>query len=227
MKTQILTKRKIQQGIVRNALVIMLMLVVGGYYGYMHYQEYQSAKAAFDQENQVLADLKGAADKTKKDYLNLKKEMANANSGVNQSIEKVLPPGEDFTNLARELDKYFLNTSASTNPMFLSDLRFSSPQEKEGKEFGELPFSMNITGDEEGFKQFLNYIETSGDLNEENRLLSISSVNLTYQSPQIETTQNVDGSVTSDTTVSSTPIVRNVNASLNLNAYFQKSIKED
>jgi hypothetical protein len=219
MKTQILTKRKLQQGIVRNALIIVLMLIVGGYYGYNHYQEYQAAKTAFDQGSLTLAELKGSADKTKKDYLELKKEMANANSGVNQSIEKVLPANEDFTNLARELDKYFLNTTGSLNPMFLSDLRFSSPQEKPEKEFGELPFSMNITGDEDGFKEFLNYIENSGDLNEENRLLSISSVNLTYQQ------ENSDSNQSQDSSIQTTPMGRNINASLNLNAFFQKSIK--
>jgi hypothetical protein len=66
------------------------------------------------------------ADKIKKEYGDLKKDMDKANSGVNESIEKILPASENFTDLARDLDKYFLNTSTGAAPMFLSDLRFNA-----------------------------------------------------------------------------------------------------
>lgn len=222
MANQLVTKRRIQQGIVQYALITIGILAIGGYYGYMHYSEYQAATTAFNVGTEKLNELKGAADKAKKDYDLLKKDMDKANSGVNESIEKILPSNENFTDLARELDKYFLNTRLSAAPMFLSDLRFNSPR-FDTEEFATLPFSMNINGDENGLKEFLNFVEKSGDLNDRSRLLSIVNITLSYQQPEAAAVTALEGSFTPVPTMFNA--ARLVSASINLNAYFQKPVE--
>jgi cell division protein FtsB len=218
MTNQLVTKRKIQQGIMKYALCTIAIVLIGGYFGFQHYNEYQAASTALSQENQKLAELKGAADKIKKEYGDLKKDMDKANSGVNESIEKILPASENFTDLARDLDKYFLNTSMGAAPMFLSDLRFNAARVG-AEEFATLPFSMNISGDEVGLKQFLDFIEKSGDLNSRSRLLDIASVTLSYQNKPAATDDN---SATATPTALSA--AKAITASINLNAYFQKPL---
>jgi|GEM_PF-6399811 len=221
MTNQLVTKRKIQQGIMKYALFTIAIVAIGGYFGFQHYNEYQAASTALSQENLKLAELKGAADKIKKEYGELKKDMDKANSGVNESIEKILPASENFTDLARDLDKYFLNTSFGVAPMFLSDLRFNAARTG-AEEFATLPFSMNISGDEVGLKQFLDFIEKSGDLNSRSRLLDIASVTLSYQNRQASTEENA--ATSTPTALSAAKLIT---ASINLNAYFQKPLENN
>lgn len=228
MANQLITKRRLQQGVVQYALITLLIAVIGGYFGYMHYSEYQAATAAFNTETETLAQLKASADKSAADYENLKKQMDQTNSGVNESIEKILPPKEDFTTLTQKLDQYFIGTRITSNPMFLSDLRFNSSRVDEGKDYSTMPFSMNISGDEDGFKQFLDYLATTGDLNDESRLLNLASISLSFQQPVAEVAPVSTDATFSDTTTavptSLNPTVPTVSASLNLDAYFQKPL---
>lgn len=228
MQNQLVTKRKLKSSIVQYALLTLAILLVGGYFGYVHYTEYQATKEAFDQENILISQLKGSADKSKKDYLELKKSLDTQNSGLNDSIEKIMPSGEDFTNLARELDKYFLNTKTGLNPMFLSDLRFNPPVVKATEDYGTLPFSMTFSGNEAGLTEFLNYVENSGDLNNKTRLLDIDTFNLNYENDtNTAPAYDENGAVITDSSSTTTPVSpedRSITATMNLNAFYQKPV---
>lgn len=205
------------------ALITLAVLVVGGYFGYKNYSEYQGTHGAFEEETSTLASLKANQEKTEKDYIALKKNFDTQNSGVNQSIDLILPASEDFTTLARKLDSYFNGTTPLSTAVFLSDLRFSNPIIDAQHEFGILPFSMSITGSETGFEDFLRYVESSGDLNSKSRLLSINTMNVSYDSDPVPTTTTmtspIDGSII---TVPATVTDQQITASLNMNSYFQK-----
>ncbi len=221
--TQVFTKRKMDQKIMQFALLTLLILGVGGYFGYMHYTEYQSAQTALGAENEKLTELRSSADKAKQDYLALKKELDTENLTVNQSIEKILPANEDFTNLARALDKYFLDTRGTAHPMFLSNLSFSETDKQDPSELAKLPFSMSISGDEDGLKAFLKNVEKSGDINEETRLLDIVSISLGFIKPT-EQAGAETSTETGTTTAVYNPDVKNINSSLTLNAFYQKPV---
>jgi hypothetical protein len=220
MKNKIFTKRKLNQSIMQFAILSVIILAVGAFYGYMHYTEYQAATTALTEGTAHLSELKASSDQAKMAYLTLKKDMESQNVGVNQAIEQILPSNEDFTDLARALDKYFLNTAATPNAMFLSDLRFASPVINDEKEFAVLPFTMSLSANETSFSTFLEYIENSGDLNDRTRLLDIASVNMSYQLPRSAS------STGNATQPSVSTAVRDVSASLNLRAYFQKPIED-
>jgi len=241
MANQIITKRKIQQSTTGYGILLFLIIALGGYFGYQNYTEYQLTKAAFENEQSQINQLKGSADKAKKDFLALQTELDVKNSGVKQSIEKILPSTEDFTDLARDLDSYFRNTKTSSNPMFLSDIRFNISRVDKDKDYGTLPFSMTMSGNEEGFKQFLSQVEKSGELSSDttsqSRLMDISNINLTFVNEQKSNTptsssatniiENADGTISSGTeAVAALTKVRSINASLNLKAFFQKPLED-
>lgn len=223
MKNQIFTKRKLSQGITQYVLITVLIALLGAYFGYQNYVEYQSARAALALENEKLLELRGTAEQTKTSYLTLKKELDAQNAGINQSIELILPSNEDFTDLARQLDKYFLNTNLTVNPMFLSNLSFAQPN-TQGAEFAVLPFSISLSGTENGLKEFLRYVENSGDLNDKTRLLDFSDINLSYISEEASPEGALSGESTALTPSSLAP-ARKVNASLGMRAYFQKPLE--
>jgi cell division protein FtsB len=226
MTNQIFSKRKLNQSIVQFAIITLVILVVGAYFGYKHYTEYQSATAALEEESAKISELKAAADQTKQSYLTLKKEMDAENVTVNQAIEQILPSNEDFTNLARELDKYFLNTANTANPMFLSNLSFDEPVIANDSELAILPLKMSFDANETSFKNFLKFIENSGDLNEKTRLLDIVSITFNYvaNDGSGQNPETVEGETMIPTTSSYLNNIRNVSASVSLNAYFQKPV---
>ncbi len=225
MTNQMFSKRKLNQNIVQFALLTLVILCIGGYYGYNHYTEYQAATAAFEKQSVQITELKAAADKTKQDYLDLKKEMDTQNVTVNQAIEKILPSNEDFTNLARKLDEFFLKTSNTANPMFLSNLSFDAPVMEKDSELARLPLKMTFDGNEISFKNFLKMIENSGDLNDETRLLDIVTLSFSYLSPENSSdvyATAMEGEAPVPVTPSYLTTVKDVSASVNLDAYFQK-----
>jgi len=228
MKNQALSKRKLNQGIMQFALITLAIALIGGYFGYNNYSEYQKAQTAFAGETQTLTDLKGSAEQKKQDYLALKKDLDTQNVTVNQAIEKILPSSEDFTTLARELDKYFQDTAATTNPMFLSSLSFNTPVISDTDELAKLPFSMGMSGNEPGLKDFLKYVENSGDLDSKTRLLSVNNMTLTFQDSEASPTAT---GATGETAPAVTPAyaetARNVTANISLNAYYQKPVTDN
>ena len=226
MANQILTLRKLQQSTTGYGILLVLIMLIGGYFGYQNYTEYQAAGQALDNEQAQLNQLRGSADKTKTDFLALKTEFDLKNNGLNQSIDKLLPSEEKFTDLARSLDEYFRNTTTSGNPMFMSDLRFNQARVEKNKDYNVLPFSMSITGNEDGLKDFLKYIENSGGLSgtlaDQIRLMDINSINLSFQNNSSNSNQNVSG----NEAISNLLQARSINATINLDAYFQKPLEE-
>ena len=241
MANQIISKRKIQQATTGYGIFLFLLIAVGGYFGYVNYSEYQSSQSAIENEQAQLSQLKGSADKAKKDFFALQTDLDTKNSGVKQSIEKILPSTEDFTNLARELDDYFRQTRPTENPMFLSDIRFNQPRVDKDRDYGTLPFSMTMSGNEDGFKQFLAQIEKSGELTNDStsqsRLMDVSNINLAFvnenksdssTSAAASNTSNSSASTstTGNEALAALNMVRSINVSMNLKAYFQKPLDD-
>ncbi len=222
---QLITKRKLKNSLVQYSLIIALILVAGGYLGFTQYTEYQSTRIAFETGKETLDQLKSSADKAKVDYINLKKEFDQSNLGINDAIEQILPPEEDFTILARALDDYFLNTKPTNHPMFLSDLKFNNPRIDNKLDYTILPFTMNISGDEEGFKEFLKYINTTGDINQKTRLLKITNIGISFQKQP--SNDLMSGNTSSPLPNSLTSNSNLITANVQLEAYFQKPLADN
>jgi hypothetical protein len=209
MAMKVLTKKKINQTIGYFLVAIVLTLAIGGYYGFNGLMEYQASNANLSEGLATLDDLRVKSDLASSNYRNLRNDLELQNSTVNQAIEKILPANENFTALARELDSYFLRNTTLANPIFLSDLRFSAPNINPEADYAILPFAMSLNGTEAALNNFLKYVENSGDLTNQTRLLGIDTMNITFgevaeEGPSIGN--------------------RNVNVSLQMNAYFQQPI---
>lgn len=211
MAMKVLTKKKINQTIGYYIVAILLTVGIGGYYAFNGFTEYQVSAANLNEGQTVLDDLRVKSDLASNNYRNLRNDLELQNSTVNQSIEKILPTNENFTALARELDSYFLKNTTLANPIFLSDLRFNSPIIQEEQNYAVLPFSMSVSGTENALMNFLKYVENSGGLSNKTRLLSIESLGISF------------GAVSTEgPTIGN----RDVNFSLQMNAYFQKPISQ-
>lgn len=210
-----INKKVLQKKVVNFTLALLVLLIAGGYLSYMRYQEYFSANDYYEFKQMKMADLQANLTTLTDDYNKTKKTFDQENSALNVSLQKVLPTTESYTNLARELDNYFLTNNTTDNPIFLSDLRFNPARFEDKKDYGVLPFSMTISASQDSFKKFLKYVATSGDLNTGTRLMDISSISINFDNSANS------GATTTDTTANSESGL--INVSMAMNAYFQKS----
>ncbi len=203
-KNPVLIKRQ------SNALlaVMIIALLVGSVLGFLQYQEYSATQQAYSEAESKLADLKIKSTSANNDYNKARGEFQSQVQNFNGTLQLILPKTEQYTKFVQDLDSYFLANAKSVNPIFLSDVRFSAPESSDKTDYAVLPISMTIEGTQQAVKDFLLYVEHTGDINAPNRLIDIKSINLNFSNPDEEGKENPK-----------------LNVSLQMNAYFQKTEK--
>ncbi len=123
----------------------------------------------------------------------------DSNAAKNEEIAGVFPDSEDISSLTRAFDEFSVANNFSNNPFFISSINYNDSNESSDGKYMVLPFSMKVESSEDNFYKFLEYIETSGNLDNQVRLMGVDSISI-----------NLSG----DDDV--------LSYSLELNAYFQK-----
>lgn len=191
---------------------IVLILVAAGVYGFMQFQKLTTAQTALANAAQTAQTLRGAAETSSQNYQELKTSFDQNSAAIRNAIEFVFPSDENYTKLTQSLDKEIdtLNSS-SLNPIFASDLKFAKPKLNTATDYVVLPFTLTLNTTRDNYDKFMRYVENSGDLDEQTRLLDINSISINF--------------VTEQSAVSSTgtPVeIEMLNVSMAMNAYFQK-----
>ncbi|OIP81127.1 hypothetical protein COW94_00215 [Candidatus Peregrinibacteria bacterium CG22_combo_CG10-13_8_21_14_all_44_10] len=123
----------------------------------------------------------------------------DSNSAKNEEIAGVFPDNEDITSLTRAFDEFSVANNFSNNPFFISSINYNDSDESDDGKYMVLPFTMKASSSENNFYKFLEYIETSGNLDNQVRLMGVDGISINL--------------ATDDDVLS---------YSLELNAYFQK-----
>ncbi len=199
------SKKAISKKITAIFIAILVIVGVGGYFGVTGFMEYQITQAAASQTEQNLEKLQIKESQVSNDLNNLQKDFESTNQDIVDTINSIYPPNEDYTELARDLDNVF-KSIGNVDDIFLSDISFQNPIIQEEAEYAVLPFSLSLTAQEDKFKEFLQYVERTGELVQPDRILEINSISLSYREEE-----NEQGDIETS-----------VNASLSMNAYFQK-----
>ena len=95
-----------------------------------------------------------------------------------EQLKLVFPLNEDITNLTRLFEEYEVKNNFETNPFFISNINYLTPSEEDG--YRVLPFSFTVTSSKKNLTEFLEYIESSGSLESEVRLMSIERMSISY-----------------------------------------------
>ncbi|MBD3269930.1 type 4a pilus biogenesis protein PilO [Candidatus Peregrinibacteria bacterium] len=188
-------------------VLTVLTLGIGGYFGFTQVTEYIETASALDNAENRLEEMRIEESQTENDFIETKNEFNELNTGISEQLQAILPPNEDYTNLVRSLDDFFLNLRGGSDSIFLSDIRFEQPNFPDNAEYAVLPVTMTVSGTEANFDRFLEFIESTGDLNSNNRLMDIQSISI-----------NFDRNRNSE---EATP--ENISVSLRVNAYFQQT----
>ncbi|MBT4917024.1 hypothetical protein HON58_01160 [Candidatus Peregrinibacteria bacterium] len=187
----------------KKAYAILLVVILGvmGFYSYQKWQAYSVMRQAVEANVSLVSELRNEVTEEKVQYEDVKDDAYALNEEIEEKLQYILPPGDDYTELTRQLDAIEEELASVNDPFEVSNLDYQSVQVT--PEFSVLPVRMNIRSSAENFQEFLHIVETSGSLDDRLRLFDISSIRLNFEG----TDQGVGPEIISFT--------------VQLNAYFQ------
>lgn len=183
------------------AVLCLVILASMGAYTYQKWQTYDLAKEAAAKNKELITALRDKVSDEKTEYYAQKDGFNNLNKEIAQRLAYVFPLTDEYTDLTRQLDSFEEELSKKNSPFDVSNIDYQAPTQNDY--YSILPFRMNIRSSSENFTKFLHLMENSGSLNDQIRLMDISSIRL-----------NFEGSDENKPEI--------INFTVQINAYFQK-----
>ena len=190
------------------AFLCVIIFVVMGLYTFFNWREYSYASQGLEKNQAFIEVLKQKVVDEKVDYEDEKERFDALTAEIEQKLREIFPEDWQKTILVRQIDVFEETLNKKTDPFEVSNLDFQEPVDD--KLYSILPFRMNIRSSSENFKKFLHLVENSGALENQVRLMDISSIRLTFEGDSAD--QNESGG-------------QIINFTVQVNAYFQKTNK--
>ena len=114
------------------------------------------------------------------EYQAIKVQVAAERDSVTQELSLVFPSDEDLTNLTRLFDDFATKNNFNTNPFFISSISYRSYEESSEGDYSYVPVSLSLSSSKKNLTKFLEYVETSGSLEGEVRLMTVEDLTVAY-----------------------------------------------
>lgn len=193
-------------------LFILVLLVLGGVYGFFQYQKLMATNQAIDETRTRLTELQNNVTKASEEYTTTKKTYETSFQQTKDALDGIYPSSEKITELTRTFDSFEAENNSSINPLFISDLKFGKPRIDKKVSYTTLPFSVSLITTRDNLNKFLQFIENSGSLEDGTRLMDVRSISIDF-SPRQQTSEFT-------LQESNAPLL---NVSIELQAYFSQS----
>lgn len=165
------------------ALFLLVSLCLFGYLKvttYLDYYDYETSLTdSFIGVNDAIRDMDDDISSAKLTY-------QDTTSAKNDGLSDVFPSEEDLTSLTRAFDEFEVANNFSNSSFFISSISYGNSSVSADSQYRILPIDMSIDSSEDNFYKFLEYIETSGNLDSGIRLMSIDNVSIDFQSGEDE-----------------------------------------
>lgn len=158
--------------------IFVILLTVG--YGVFQWFEREALLLEATRLSTEASTLTALSDSLKEDYDSIKVEVTAARETAAQELSVVFPTKEELTALTRTLDTWASEHNFATNPFFISSLAYESAKVSDSGAYRYLPLRMNLETSKKNLSKFLEYIETSGSLEGEIRLMSAEDIKIQY-----------------------------------------------
>lgn len=184
------------------AVLCIIVLVVMGFYSYKKWMEYSLASTGVEKNKELIDVLKDQTITEKTSYESQKNSFDTLNEDAEEKLGIIFPSEDNYTALTRQIDLYEKELATRNDTFEIANIDYQDPIE--GETYSILPLRMNIKSSSENFTKFLHMVENSGSIDEEVRLMDISSIRLTFEKDRDD------------------PEKENITFSVQINAYFQK-----
>ncbi len=165
----------------RNKFIFGLFIILVTI-SYGIYQWYER-EALIIEANRLSTDastLTAEIDQLKEDYDSVKVEVSAERETAAQEMAVVFPTKEDLTTLTRLFDAFATQNHFAENPFFIRSITYGNAEVSETGNYRYVPLRISITSSKKNLNKFLEFIETSGSLEGEVRLMSIEDLDITY-----------------------------------------------
>lgn len=150
-------------------------------YGVFQYKTYTAEGYAIQNNEQEFTELSGELENSQNTFKVFAEERSKEQLEFGKKIVRILPPDENYTEFTRQLDDYFSQHDLPGNPVFQSSLGFGKGGPLEGMEgISMLPVTMTIEATRDNFFKFLDFVESSGSLDNGVRLMEVNSIQLNF-----------------------------------------------
>lgn len=158
-----------------------LIFCVALSYGMLQFKQIRDQKAAAADNQTVSVALEQKLTKLNDYYTRFAASQTDVQAQLNNSLNEILPVGENYTDLTRSFDNFFAAHDSAVNPIVQNSLRFGKSDKIDGMPtISGLPITMNIEGTRDNFFAFLDFIDHSGTLTSHDRLIAINSIQINF-----------------------------------------------
>ncbi len=171
-------------------------------YIYIKGSQYMVFRTAVATNNDLITVLHNQNTVEKAAYDTNKENFDKVSAEIEKKLKMIFPANDDYTVLTKQIDVIEEELNRSNDTFEISNIDYQSV--KDMGNYSILPLRMNIKSSGENFTRFLHKIENSGALNDQVRLMDISSIRLSFQ--EIEELGKFE---------------KMINFSVLINAYFQ------
>lgn len=162
------------------AALCLVFLAIVGAYTYFKWVDYNVFKAAIASNEAMIGKLEQDVINEKSDYLEKKSALEELSGEIEGNLKTVFPVTDDYTELTRAFDAFEQELNRTGDPFVISSIEYQDSQVDPEGNYKFLPLRMNITSSRDNFAKFLRYIETSGSILDNVRVMDIQSIHMSF-----------------------------------------------
>jgi hypothetical protein len=165
------------------AVLTVVLLAVLGFYSYTNTMKLLDIRAEIETNNNIYSTLTETDNRIANELETVKLENEDLTLTIQNQLDLVMPQGEALTSLTRILERFASDIHRLKNPFMISNLQFVKSKTNEELGYDVLPFKMTIQSSYDNFFKFMEFVENSGTLSDETRLLDIQSIVINFVTP--------------------------------------------
>lgn len=166
------------------AVLCLIIAVAMGFYSYDKWQQYTAYKQIVDKNKTFISELRDEVSDEKGLYEADKSGFDSLNKEIEEKLALIFPITDNYTVLTRQIDEFEQELNKKNDPFHISSITYQDPLVM--GLYSVLPMKMDIESSRENFSKFLHIVENSGSLNDQLRLMDISSIRLNFQEAEVE-----------------------------------------
>lgn len=156
----------------RKFIVGIALIVIAIALGAWQWTVMQANVERVELASQTAAELTKTNKSLTAEYQDVKAEVVRTREQAEQALSLVYPTDENITDFTRMIDNFAAKNNFSSNPFFVNNLSYQNAKE------GYVPVQMSVKTSKKNLEKFLDYVEQSGSLENEVRLMSIEEMNI-------------------------------------------------
>lgn len=165
----------------RTKLILGLFVLLGAAaLGVYQWNEREVLLLEAQTLNTEVLNLTATSETLANEYNEIKAQVTASRESSLQEIAMVFPTEENLTDLTRLFDDFSVTNNYAENPFFISSLTYDSAQISEDGQYRYLPIQMSLVSSKKNFNEFLEFVNTSGSMEGQVRLMSIEDIRINY-----------------------------------------------